>query len=75
MVTISLEDDEALLLFELLASLPNDQTTLDLSDRTNLQVVWNLEGLLEEQLVEPLREDYQQLVARARERMRKSFEE
>lgn len=70
MITINLSDEEALLLYDLLSRLPNDQTMLDLSDDTDLQVIWNLESSLEKQLIEPLSNDYKQLVANARAQQR-----
>ena len=75
MVTISLSEDEALVLSALFASLPADATILDLINSVDRQVIWNLECVLEERLVEPLRDDYDERLEHARERIRASINE
>jgi hypothetical protein len=70
--TITLDDDAALVLFEMLASnrietqLPN----LEASERNAL---WDLEGSLEKVLVQPFSPNYTQLLAQARESLVERF--
>lgn len=61
-IQITLEDDEALVLFELLASgrLP------DAVDTPQRNALWALEALLQKQLVAPFSPDYSTLLERAR---------
>lgn len=63
--TISLDDDVALVLFELLASerIESGLPGLEAPERNAL---WALEGYLEQSLVEPLSPDYAQLLEKAR---------
>jgi len=61
-VQISLENDEALVLFELLAS----GRVSDAVEAPERNALWALESLLQKQLVEPLSPDYSSLLARAR---------
>jgi hypothetical protein len=61
-VQISLENDEAIVLFELLAS-GRFSEAVETPERNAL---WALESLLQKQLVEPLSSDYSALLARAR---------
>ena len=60
--TITLDDDVALVLFELLASERLDPG-LDAPERNAL---WALEGYLEQTLVQPLAPNYSQLLENAR---------
>lgn len=62
-ITITLEQDEALVLFELLVS-EKLEASVDTPERNAL---WALEGLLEKQLAEPLAPDYSQLLEKARQ--------
>jgi len=62
-VTLQLEDDEALVLFELLAS----KKLLGSVEAPERNVLWCVEALLEKQLVAPFQSDYsEQLVAARR---------
>jgi hypothetical protein len=60
--TITLDDDVALVLFELLAS-ERLESGLDASERNAL---WQLEGYLEKTLVQPFSPDYLQLLEKAK---------
>ena len=62
-VVINLENDEALVLFELLASNKLDQA-VDVPERRALHA---LESLLEKALTEPLRPGYDQVIEAARQ--------
>jgi hypothetical protein len=63
--TITLEDDEALVLFELLASerIEKEVSGLEAPERNAL---WALSNLLEKALVQPFSPDYDQLLQSAR---------
>lgn len=63
--TITLEDDEALVLFELLASerIEKEVSGLEAPERNAL---WALSSLLEKTLVQPFSPDYDQLLQKAR---------
>ncbi|MDX1486919.1 MAG: hypothetical protein R3268_01865, partial [Acidiferrobacterales bacterium] len=62
-VTITLEQDEALVLLELLSS-EKLEASVDTPERNAL---WALEGLLEKQLAEPFSRDYSELLQEARQ--------
>lgn len=62
-ITITLENDEALVLFELLKS-----ESLEASVATpERDALWGLEAALEKQLVEPFSPDYAKLLEKARQ--------
>jgi len=65
---IELSDDEALVLFELLAR-HEDDLRLDIQHEAERIVLWRIGGCLETQLVAPLRPEYAELLQRARERV------
>ena len=67
--TITLDDDVALVLFELLTS-ERIEVGLDVPDRTAL---WALHGYLEKTLVQPFSADYDQLLQRARASLAERF--
>ena len=64
--TITLEDDEALVLFALLASEKLERAIQSL-DSAERGAVWALEANLERVLVDPLRENYAELLAQAKQ--------
>jgi hypothetical protein len=68
-VTLSLSRDEALVLFEWITVF-TERDDVALNDQAEQFVLWKLEGMLEKELVEPLRPDYGALLAAARERVR-----
>jgi hypothetical protein len=68
-VTLSLSQDEALVLFEFLSRI-SDASDLRIEDRAELRVLWDLCCMLESQLVQPFQEDYAELLDRAREAVR-----
>ena len=61
-VLIELADDEALVLFELLAA----GKLTDRVDAPERNALWALEGLLQKQLVAPFSENYSALLEQAR---------
>lgn len=62
-IAIDLEEEEALVLFELLAS----RRLEDLVDVPERYALWALEGYLEKKLVAPFRSDYSNLLEAARQ--------
>jgi hypothetical protein len=67
-VRLELTADEALVLFEFLSRY-SDSNSLSLVDQAEQRALWNLCCLLESQLVEPFRPDYDALVSAARDRL------
>ncbi|RZF20471.1 MULTISPECIES: hypothetical protein [Halobacteriovorax] len=69
-VIIEFSKEEALVLFEYLARVNNDDalenTFLDESEK---RVIWNLEASFEEKLVEPFKSDYNMILKRARSKI------
>jgi hypothetical protein len=64
--TITLDDDAALVLFEMLAS-KRIETQLPNVEPPERNALWSLEGSLEKVLVQPFSPDYAQLLNKARE--------
>lgn len=62
-VTVSLEEDEALVLFELLAS---DKLGAEV-DAPERNALWALEAVLEKELVAPFSSEYSIKIAQARQ--------
>jgi hypothetical protein len=68
-VTIELSKPEALVLFELLSRF-SDGDRLQIEDRAEERVLWNVQCLLERALVEPFEPGYGELLNEARNRLR-----
>jgi hypothetical protein len=70
-MTVELSEDEALVLFELLARRGEgvDPRTLQLNHVAERNALWTLEAELERKLVAPLRPDYAVLLSGARARV------
>jgi hypothetical protein len=68
-VVIELSKPEALVLFELLSRF-TDSDRLEIEDRAEERVLWNVQCLLERALVEPFEPDYRELLSEARNRLR-----
>jgi hypothetical protein len=69
-INIQLSKEEAIVLFEFLSRL-NDNNQDDIfKDQAEQRVLWNIEGTLEKKLVEPFRPDYVDILNRAREKVR-----
>lgn len=68
---IELTEDEALVLFELLATYTaaGDDRELRLSCAAERNALWAVSAQLEKRLVAPFREDYSQMLASARARV------
>ncbi len=69
-IELPLTPDEALVLFAWLGRFNNSDHEFE--DQAEQRVLWNLEAMLESELVEPFRSDYLELVAAARGRVRDS---
>jgi hypothetical protein len=68
-VAIQLSRDEALVLFEWLHRCEDEDRVSPPEHHAEQVALWNLSALLERALVEPLRQNYRQLVAQARDRL------
>lgn len=68
-VTITLTDDEALVLFELLSRF-NDTDSLATEDQAEKRVLWNLLCLMEREIVTSFASNYHELLTAARNRLR-----
>lgn len=68
-ITLQLTGDEALVLFEFLARW-DEAGVFDIQDQAEQRTLWNLQCLLEKQLVEPFQPNYKALVKAARDRLR-----
>ena len=68
-IQISLTKDEALVLFELLSRF-SDSDKLEIEHQAEERALWNLNCSLESVLVEPLKENYFELLQAARERLK-----
>jgi hypothetical protein len=66
---LNLTEDEALVLFELLSRFSED-SILGIADQAEQRVLWNLQAILEQALLEPFQQNYQQQLATARDRLR-----
>jgi hypothetical protein len=68
-VTITLTEDEALVLFELLARF-TDTNLLGMEDQAEQRALWNLHCLIERQIVASFAPNYRDLLLAARNRLR-----
>lgn len=71
-VQLILTRDEALVLLDFLLRF-NARPDVPFEDSAEKFVLWGLECMLEQQLDEPFRPDYVELVARARKEVRESY--
>jgi hypothetical protein len=68
-ITLELTKDEALVFFEWLARNDAGKGLPGIEHEAERKALWILEGVLERVLVEPLRPNYTDLLAQARERL------
>ncbi|MCK6515667.1 hypothetical protein L6R46_11515 [Myxococcota bacterium] len=68
-VAIELTGDQALVLFEWIRRF-NEGDAKDLEDQAEERVLWDIAAMLEKELVEPLAQDYDRLLAEARAAVR-----
>lgn len=67
-VTLELSNDEALVLFDWIKRF--NEATHTFEDQAEERVLWDIEAMLEEKLVEPFADDYRQKLSAARGRVR-----
>jgi Holliday junction resolvase len=67
-VVLRLSKDEALVLYEFVSRF-GARERVEVKDRAEERALWNLEALLEKELVEPFAPDYAELVERAKARL------
>ena len=67
-VTLSLSSDEALVLFDWLSRF-NSSEGRHFDHPAEQRVLWNIEAMLESQLVAPLNPNYREIVSAARDRL------
>ena len=68
-VTLQLSDDEALVLFEWLSRMDNEDALTSLANRSEQRVLWDVVAMLEPQIDELFEPDYKELVQAATERL------
>ena len=69
-ITITLNKDEALVLFEFLSRFNENDNKEIFQDQAEEKVLWRIEGQLEKILVEPFMPNYQDIIKEARNRIR-----
>lgn len=74
-IKIDLTKDEAIVLFEFLSRFNKNIHEEMFEDKAEQQVLWDIECLLEKELVEPFHSDYRDIVKRAREIVKYKKEE
>lgn len=72
-VLLELSRDEAIVLFDWLSRF-NRSANESFSDQAEQRVLWDLEAALESHLAEPFAENYDEVLAAARSRVRDSQE-
>lgn len=73
-VNIKLTKDEAIVFFEFLTRFNKNDDLTRFDDQSEQRVLWDIECILEKQLSEPFRADYQKIVLKAREAVRDETE-
>jgi len=68
-VEIKISKNEAIVLFEFLSRF-SEKDILGIEDQSEARVLWNLLGVLEKELVEPLQGNYLELIKSARNELR-----
>ena len=69
-ITIKLDKDEALVLFDFLSRINDKELKEIFEDQAEQKALWILEGQLEKQLVEPFKPEYKDIVREARNKIR-----
>jgi hypothetical protein len=69
-LTIRLNKDEALVLFEFLSRFNKNNNNEMFQDQAEEKTLWVIEGQLEKMLVEPFMPDYKDIIQNARNRVR-----
>jgi len=69
-VNIELKKEEAIVLFDFLGRFNEIKDSNRFEDQAEERVLWNIECILEKELSEPFRADYQEIIKKARENVR-----
>ncbi len=69
-VNIELTKEEAIVFFEFLGRFNEIEDSNKFEDQAEERVLWDIECILEKELSEPFRADYQEIVNKARENVR-----
>jgi len=69
-ITVKLDKNEALVLFEFLSRLNNKEVKEIFEDKAEEKVLWILQGVLEKQLVESFKPNYSEIISEARNNVR-----
>lgn len=73
-INIELTKDEAIVFFEFLGRFNENDDLSRFDDQAEQRVLWDIECILEKELSEPFRADYQDIVKKAREAVRDEIE-
>ena len=69
-LNIELTKDEAIVLFEFLGRFNEKEDDSLFEDQSEQRVLWNIECILEKELPEPFKKDYNDILKLARENVR-----
>lgn len=69
-INIELTKEEAIVLFEFLCRFNESDDSSRFEDQAEQRVLWDIECILEKELSEPFRADYQEIVMKARKVVR-----
>ncbi|MBS2214030.1 hypothetical protein KEM09_21660 [Carboxylicivirga mesophila] len=69
-ITIQMTSDEAIVLYEFLCRFNNQKETTDLQDQSEQRALWDIETILEKQLIDTFKSDYLAIVEQARNKIR-----
>ncbi len=69
-VNIELTKEEAIVFFEFLGRFNKTDNLGKFEDQSEQRVLWDVESILEKELIEPFRADYQEIVKKARDAVR-----
>ena len=69
-LSIKLSKNEALVFFEFLTRFNQKNWPEIFEDQAEQRVLWDIEAILEKELVEPLKPDYPEIIKQARETVR-----
>ena len=69
-ITLTITKDEALVLFEFLARFNETDHPDIFEDQAEQRILWDIECLLNQQLAEPFRSDYKNILNEARNKIR-----
>ncbi len=73
MVNINLTNDQALVLFEFLKRLYYNEYEGLFEDKSEEFVLWQIEAILDKQMIEPFKKNYKELLLTARNSIKEKF--